>query len=88
FVGSVNDAEDSIYDIILNGVDSGIQYNFLGDRYPIQLVSKRMLISSDPGNLHTAEVVPVPEPGSTMMLILAAFAVGAWTTAKRYFRQA
>ena len=55
-----------IDNVVLNPGDKGTLFNFGAQYYPIQLLSKRMLLASSP------PVVPVPEPGTTVILSFAA----------------
>jgi hypothetical protein len=56
----------TIDNIVLSAGDQGAMFNFGAQYYPIQLLSKRMLLASSP------PVVPVPEPGTTVILSFAA----------------
>lgn len=51
--------------------DTGQKFNFAELVYPLSLVSKRLLIGDDPGIIHT-----VPEPGTLVLLAIAAVCFG------------
>jgi hypothetical protein len=63
--------QDAITDILLGNGDTGVNYDFPQLVYPMQLISKRMLVDADPGVGHTAMPSPVPEPSSLAMLVMA-----------------
>jgi hypothetical protein len=70
---------DEITTISLAGGDSAFMYNFAAQAYPIQLLSKRMLLASSAG----AIIHAVPEPSTLVMLIGAAFAMGIGALSRR-----
>ena len=70
---------DSIADIQLNDGDTGVNYDFPQLAYPYQLLSKRMLLNTNPGVQHTTPApppVPVPEPSSLVLLAVAGLLLG------------
>ncbi|MGA2062250.1 MAG: SdrD B-like domain-containing protein [Thermoguttaceae bacterium] len=56
----------TIDNIVLNAGDQGTMFNFGAQYYPIQLLSKRMLLASSP------PINVVPEPGTAVILSFAA----------------
>ena len=49
----------------------GVNYDFGQLMYPSELVSKRMLLNVSPGVYHTSAIpVPVPEPGTLVLLAM------------------
>jgi hypothetical protein len=80
-LGTGDTDQSDITDIVLAAGDKGINYFFAAQDYPIQLLSKRMLLASSLNEQTHA----VPEPSSAIMLIVAAIAVGLGTIGRRYF---
>ena len=71
--GTPDNANDKFYGIGMLDGFTGVNYNFAEAAYPFSLISKRMLING--GIIHT-----VPEPGTTVLLVIAGLMVGglAW----------
>ena len=61
----------TIDNVVLNAGDKGTGFNFGAQYYPIQLLSKRMLLATS-GPDDTPFIVAVPEPGTAVMLSFAA----------------
>jgi hypothetical protein len=65
-----------------NTAVQGVNYDFPQLTYPTSLISKRMLINTNPGIHNTTPVTPiptpppVPEPGSLAMLVVAGLFLG------------
>ncbi len=65
----------SIDDVVLNAGDQGVLFNFGAQYYPLQLLSKRMLLASaNPGQGGSPFITAVPEPGTAVVLSFAAIA--------------
>jgi len=79
---SVTATEAEIDNITLDSDDENALYSFSADRYPLQLVSKRMLLASG-----GSKITPVPEPSTAVTLILGAIALGAWAVGRCYFKK-
>jgi len=71
-LGTPNAAENQLQDLTLNAGDTAEMYGFAAQQYPIQLLSKRMLLASSAPLL----VHAVPEPGAAIMLIALATVIG------------
>jgi hypothetical protein len=63
----------TIANVQLAAGDNAVNYDFPQAEYPVQLLSKRMLLNTDPGTPHTppSPPVPVPEPGTLALLLVA-----------------
>jgi hypothetical protein len=69
-----------INNVDLSAGDQATFFNFAAQYYPIQLLSKRMLLASG----GQATVQAVPEPGTAVMLGFAAIAFIVMATRRRY----
>ncbi len=63
--------------VLLDGY-SGINYTFIEPAYPVAAISKRMLLNTPFGSEPPQPVQPVPEPGSLLLLAVAAMALVMW----------
>jgi hypothetical protein len=85
-VGSGTVASTSAISAIhLDAGDDAEDYDFPQLQYPTSLLSKRMLLDSNPGVQHTtpSDPKPVPEPGSLALLAVAGLSLGATSLKKR-----
>jgi hypothetical protein len=80
----------SIADIQLQAGYSGSNYDFPQLAYPLDLISKRMLLNDHPGVNHTSDgplpsppIPPVPEPTTLVLLIIASFAAAGFARRHR-----
>lgn len=80
-LGTANAGAVSIDDIVLNAGDIAELYNFGADNYPMQLLSKRLLLASSCNEVLHA----VPEPSTIVLLIVAAITFGAGAAGRRFF---
>jgi hypothetical protein len=71
--------QDTYSNVVLADGYSGIHFNFAENAYPIEVMSKRMILNTDPGVTHTTDIVPVPEPSSFVLLTIAGLLLGVWT---------
>ena len=62
---------DTFSNIVLGDGYSGVNYAFAETAYPIAVISKRMLLNSDPGNTRPELTEVVPEPSSLLLLAMA-----------------
>lgn len=69
-IGTVSGV-DTITEIAMNDGDTAKDYDFPQQAYPYQLLSKRMLLNTTPGIIHTPPGPPVPEPSSVLLLAIA-----------------
>jgi len=76
-----------ITSVELSGGDTAVNYDFPQLIYPTQLLSKRMLLNTDPGVPHTPTPTPVPEP-SSLLLCLIGLVVGGANQSLRASRNA
>ncbi len=67
---------DMFSNIILGDGYTGINYAFAEASYPISLISKRMMLNSDPGYARPQIVQEVPEPSSLLLLAIVGLALG------------
>jgi hypothetical protein len=75
--------QNSIANIQLKEGYTGITYDFGQYVYPTDLISKRMVLSDNPGVPHTPDAPqpptpPVPEPGTLALLLVAGLAVSGF----------
>lgn len=79
-LGSLS-GNNKIISIHLAVGDTAVDYDFPQLVYPKNLISKRMLINTDPGLHHT--VTPVPEPSSLVLLAVAGLMIGGLSRCRR-----
>jgi SdrD B-like domain len=78
-----NDGE--IDNVVLTAGDQAQMYNFAAQYYPIQLLSKRMLLASaGPGSSGNPLIIAVPEPATAVMLGFAAIAFILMAARRRF----
>jgi hypothetical protein len=65
--------QNSITNIKLGDGYVGVNYDFAQLVYPVELISKRMLLNTDPGFYHTT---PVPEPGGLTLAAVVGLLLG------------
>jgi hypothetical protein len=78
--------KNSITSITLKDGFTGVNYDFAELSYPVALLSKRMLLNTNPGTYHSTSKTPtptpppVPEPGTFVLLVLVGLSlvVPAW----------
>ena len=70
----------SIASIHLASGNTAVNYDFPQLKYPTNLLSKRLLLGSDPGLSHTTAAPPVsvPEPGTLTLLAVAGLSIGGF----------
>jgi hypothetical protein len=78
-LGTVNASKTEIDDVVLSPGDQATFYNFAAQDYPIQLLSKRMLLASTPDHPHA-----VPEPSTMLMLCVAVVFTGIGAARRRF----
>jgi hypothetical protein len=83
-LGEPDAEKDGIYNITLSSGDQAYLYNFAAQAYPMQLISKKMLLASSAG---TAIVQAVPEPSTFIMLVSAGIVFGAARVYRRNSRK-
>ncbi len=74
-----------ISNVTLNAGDQGTMFNFAAQYYPIQLLSKRMLLASSPSSQPLLQAVP--EPATAAMLSFAAIAFIVMAAMRRYCKR-
>ena len=74
-----------IDNVVLTAGDQGELFNFAAQYYPIQLLSKRMLLaSSGPGGSGDSLVIAVPEPATAVMFGFAVIAFIVMAARRRF----
>ncbi|HEY4759186.1 MAG TPA: SdrD B-like domain-containing protein [Thermoguttaceae bacterium] len=79
-LGTADVVNAQINNIELKAGDFASHYNFAANWFPIQLISKRMLLASGGDKLQV-----VPEPGTAFILISGMIALSTWLAGRRYF---
>jgi hypothetical protein len=72
-----------IDNVVLNAGNQGILFNFGAEYYPIQLLSKRMLLAQG----QPAFIVAVPEPGTAVILSFTAIAFIIMAARRRFCKK-
>lgn len=71
---------NSIANITLSDGAKGSDYDFALFIYPTEMISKRMLLNTDPGVVHATAV---PEPSTLALLVAAAFSFAVFRRCRR-----
>jgi hypothetical protein len=75
-LGTADESQSQIESIALNAGYVAQNYNFAMASYPVQLISKRMLLAS--GGEPAYQVNIVPEPGTLLLLLTTGLTLGLW----------
>ena len=79
---SATGSDSYMYNVVLNGGDTGEIFNYAAQYYPIQLLSKRMLLASSQTTQPLVQAVP--EPATALMLSFAAIPFMVMAAMRRY----